>query len=349
MDFSNDQNATGHPQILRALLEDMLDESDDAPARAQLTRRLSTLFGAAASSFPVQNERAARLLPVAALLSSDGAVLCRDEDLLAQDAGPLARMTGGAQVHTLPSRGAKLTAEHLAEALLTWPLDDPSRPTLQALSLSQPTSSGGVYSREELAALRDVARNHDMALHLDGVRFAQAVASTGKPARDLIGPADALTFGASRNGCVNADAILLFNRRYSDRLLRLMTSNGLAPAKMRSLCVQLLHYLDDDLWIKNARQALIMADRLAERLFEIPDLELLDSPGLTTMRVAAPRTLAKVLREVGVGFEQENDHPDGRAVLRFMTSFKTQPQQIGRLTAYALAASDGPRDSCSGD
>ena len=146
-----------------------------------------------------------------------------------------------------------------------------------AVSLTQSTESGTVYTTDEIAAICGIAAAHEIPVHLDGARFANALASTGKSPAEMSWRAGVglMSFGASKNGCLAAEALLLFNRpELRERAERLRKRSGHLISKMRFVSAQLLACLEDDLWLHLATHANRQAARFAAAIESHPDAEL---------------------------------------------------------------------------
>jgi threonine aldolase len=170
------------------------------------------------------------------------------------------------------------------------------------LSLTNATEAGTVYAAAELRALCDAARAAGLRVHLDGARFANAVAATGATPADLSWRAgvDVLTFGATKNGAMTADMIVLFRKELAAELAIRIHRAGHRPSKMRFLSAQLEAYLKDDLWLRHARHANAMAARLAAGLG--PHVEILRRVDANIVFVRFPPPLAAALRADGFQF-----------------------------------------------
>jgi len=170
------------------------------------------------------------------------------------------------------------------------------------LSITNATEAGTVYSSAELQALGELARASGLRVHLDGARFANAVAATGASPADLSWRAgvDALTFGATKNGAMTADMIVLFRTELAPELAIRIHRGGHRPSKMRFLSAQLEAYLTDDLWLRHARHANAMAARLAKGIS--PHVEILRSVDANIVFVRFPPVVADALQREGFQF-----------------------------------------------
>jgi threonine aldolase len=267
--FKSDNTAAVAPQIMSALSE---ANAGFAPAYGDddCTRRLqqtfSELFERDVVVFPVATGTAANTLALATLVPPWGAIVTHAESHIVRDeCGAPEFMTHGARLMLSEEPAAKLTAEGLTKVLDSLPL---SVHTVQprALSVTQATELGTVYERGELEQLTSVAHARGLRVHMDGARFANAVAHLGCRPADITWRAgvDALSFGATKNGAMAAEAVVFFDRELvGDFEFRRKRAAHLF-SKMRFLSAQLLAYVQDDLWLRLAGHANSLAARIGK-------------------------------------------------------------------------------------
>jgi len=268
MRFFSDNAAAACPQVLEALSEaNRLDTAYDGDQwSARLDGAFSDLFGKPVRALWVTTGTAANCLGLAALCPPYGAILCHEFAHIEQDeAGAPGFFTGGAKLTLLQGEGAKVSPEAVEEAC------ERVRPDVHqvqpaALSITNATEYGLIYTPEETAALGDFARSHGLGFHLDGARFANAVASTGASPADLSWRAgvDVMSFGFTKNGGMNAEALIFFRTELADEALVLRKRAGHLLSKGRYLAAQILAMLEGDVWLDNARAANAAAGALAK-------------------------------------------------------------------------------------
>ncbi len=266
--FKSDNTAAASPEILGALAA-----ANHGPARAygddawsaQLDAAFGALFEREVRVFSVATGTAANALALATLVPPWGAILAHEGAHVVRDeCGAPEFMSGGARLLLVPGDDGKLTPAALRLALA----DNPATVhTVQprAITLTQATELGTVYRPAELAAIGTLARDRGLALHVDGARFANAVAFLGCRPAELTWRAgvDVLSFGATKNGAFGAEAVVFFDpARAADFELRRKRAGHLL-SKMRFVSAQLLAYLEDGLWLRNAARANAFARRLA--------------------------------------------------------------------------------------
>jgi threonine aldolase len=268
MRFFSDNAAAACPAVLDALAEaNSLDTAYDGD---QWSRRLDDAFSAVfeteVRALWVSTGTAANCLGLATLCPPYGGIIChRDAHIENDEAGAPGFYTHGAKLILVEGLGAKLTVEAAAEARARIRADV-HQVQPRAVSITNATEYGLTYSPDETAALGEFARSHGLGLHLDGARFANAVISTGATPADLSWRAgvDVMSFGFTKNGGMNAEALIFFRTELADEALVLRKRSGHLLSKGRYLAAQLLAMLEGDVWLANARAANAAAQVLAQ-------------------------------------------------------------------------------------
>jgi threonine aldolase len=267
MRFFSDNAAAACPEVMAALADaNQLDTAYDGDALSKrMDGAFSALFEREVRALWVTTGTAANCLGLAALCPPTGAILCHEQAHIEQDeAGAPGFYTHGAKLTLLPGAGAKVTPEVVEEACARVRYDVHQVPPL-ALSITNATEYGLSYRAAEVAALGDVARARGLGFHMDGARFANAVAFTGQSVADLTWRAgvDVLSFGFVKNGGMNAEALIFFDPDKAENVPRLRKRAGHLLSKGRFLAAQLLAMMEGDVWLNNARNANRAAQALA--------------------------------------------------------------------------------------
>jgi threonine aldolase len=268
MRFFSDNAAAVCPEAMAAIAAaNRLDTAYDGDA---LSRRLddafSELFETRVTALWVATGTAANSLALAALCPPYGSIVChRDAHIQNDECGAPEFYTHGAKLLLGEGEGAKLTTERVA-ALLGTVRDDVHQTQPRALSVTNATEYGLVYTAAETAALGELAKSRGLGFHVDGARFANAVVSTGASPADLTWRAgvDALSFGFVKNGGMSAEALIFFGEDHRQATLFRRKRAGHLLSKGRYMAAQLLAMLENGVWLRNARAANEAAARLAE-------------------------------------------------------------------------------------
>lgn len=342
MNFASD-NVTGiAPEIMAAI-----KAANRGPAMPygndEITRRLeqrfAEIFEHAVAVFPVATGTAANVLALACLVPPWGAIYCHEDAHIASDeCGAPEFFTGGAKLVICPGDNGKLAPETLAPRISGAGRVHQVQPA--ALSITQQSEAGTVYRLEEIAALSALAKRHGLALHMDGARFANALVSLGcsPAAATWRAGVDALSFGATKNGALGAEAVVFFDPAKAAALGFRRKRAGHLLSKMRFIAAQLDAYLAGDLWLRNARHANAMAARLAEGLGRLPGARLFYPVEGNEVFVELAENVIERLRAAGFGFYRWADAP----VVRLVTAFDTEQASVDALLRVASEALTTP-------
>jgi len=332
MRFFSDNAAAAHPAVIEAIsAANQLDTAYDGDAWSQkLDGAFSELFETEVRALWVTTGTAANCLALAALCPPHGAIIChRDAHIEVDEAGAPAFFTHGAKLVLVDGPGAKITPEALTEAVGRI-RKDVHQVQPHALSITNATEYGLVYSAAEVAALGETARSLGLRVHMDGARFANAIVSTGASPADMTWRAgvEALSFGFVKNGGLNAEVLILFDRSLADEVLVRRKRAGHLLSKGRILAAQILALLENGLWLDNARAANAVAQRLAGA-----------APGRLIYPVEANEVFVCVTSDEATKLRAEGfDFYDwGEGEIRFVTSWDQPSEAVDQLAA-AIAA-----------
>jgi threonine aldolase len=265
MRFFSDNAAPVHPKVMAAMqAADAVDTAYDGDVLSRgLDARFSALFGRTVSVLWVPSGTAANALALAALCPPYGGVIChRDSHVQNDECGAPEFYTHGAKLILGGGKGAKLTVEEVtrvADAIA----DDVHRVQPHALTITNATEYGCVYSPDEVAALGRVAKTRGWGFHVDGARFANAVATLGCAPAELVEGVDVLSFGFVKNGGMSAEALVFFRQDLVEATERRRKRAGHLLSKGRYLAAQIHAMLEDDMWLETARAANAHAQTLA--------------------------------------------------------------------------------------
>ena len=271
MHFFSDNATPVCPQVMAAIAAaDHADHGYDGDAwSARLDSAFSDLFAAPVRALWVATGTAANSIALACLCPPYGGILCHEESHIAVDeCGAPGFYTHGATLMPLPGEGAKLAPAALIDRLKAIRPDVHQIPA-RAISITQATEYGLVYTPDEVAAIGQVARDHGLGLHMDGARFANAMAHLGCHPGDVSWRAgvDILTFGCVKNGGMAGEGLLFFGPDADGRAAeagRWRKGGGHLLSKGRYLAAQILALIEDGLWLDNGRAANAAATLLAQ-------------------------------------------------------------------------------------
>jgi threonine aldolase len=265
MQFLSDNAAAVHPRVWEAMrAADAAQSPYDGDALSlELDAAFAALFGRPCAVLWVATGTAANCLALAAMVPPHGGIIChREAHIETDEGGAPGFYTHGAKLILAEGEGAKLTPASV-ETVIAGIRKDVHQVQPQALSITQASEYGLSYRPEELAALGATARSHGLALHVDGARFANAVAFLGCTPWEACQGAAALSFGCVKNGGMSAEALVFFDEGLAEVARLQRKRAGHLQSKGRFLAAQLLAMVESGLWLDNARAANAAAQELA--------------------------------------------------------------------------------------
>ena len=332
MRFFSDNAAAAHPAVIEAIARsNHLDTAYDGDALSQkLDQVFSDLFETEVRAFWVLTGTAANCLALAALCPPYGGIIChKDAHIEVDEAGAPGFFADGAKLMLVDGAGAKVAPEGV-DAAVGRIRKDVHQVQAKALSITNATEYGLTYSADEMAALGETTKQHGLAFHLDGARFANAVVSAGASPADLSWRAgvDAMSFGFVKNGGLNAEALILFKSELADEIAVRRKRAGHLASKGRMFAAQILAMLENGLWLDNARAANAAAQTIAAAAGE----RLVYPVEANEIFVRTTPEEAAALRAQGFDF-----YDWGPGEIRLVTSWDQGGEALDRLAA-AIAA-----------
>jgi threonine aldolase len=334
-EFASDNTAAICPPAWVALEEANaaaeISYGDDKWTR-RVIKLVREIFEADCEVFLIFNGTAANALALAHLCRSYHGVICHERAHCQTDeCGAPEFFSGGAKLVLASGANGKLDLSHVAGALARHPDVHSSKP--RVLSLTQATEFGTVYQREEIGALTEFARKHSLFVHMDGARFANAVAALDCSPRSITWDlgVDVLCFGGTKNGTAAGELVIFFNKELAYEFDYRVKQGGQLASKMRFLAAPWVGLLEGGAWIENARRsnssAKLLAHKLAAVLGSAPVFPCEGSAAFFRM----PESLVARLQKRGWRFYKFFE-PD---VYRFMCAWSTTEQQIDEFVAEA--------------
>jgi threonine aldolase len=306
---------------------------------ASLEARFSEVFEKECIVAPVTTGVAAKALALSLVTAPfEAAVAHAKAHIVTSEDGAFEFFTQGGRLITLGGEQGKITASDLAACLLKIDSRREGALRVRALTLTQATEYGTVYSVDQIRALGEVAKRHGLRMHVDGARLANAVASLGCRPADVTWRAgvDLVSFGATKNGAAMADAIIIFDRALASDLDRRRRRCGQSISKMRYIAAQLHAYLQDDLWLRQASTANATARRLAQGLSALPGMGIVYPVEANMVFVRLGDAAQASLAKSGIELRLSR-HRDGN-VYRLVTSLTTTEAMIDELLDRCGAA-----------
>ncbi|MEM7636668.1 MAG: low specificity L-threonine aldolase [Pseudomonadota bacterium] len=335
MNFGSDNVYGVHPAIMDAIVE-ANSGTQSSYGTDVYTRKaqdqLSAVFECETDVFLVLTGTAANSLCLSAMTPPYGAVICHgDAHILVDECGAPELFTGGAKLIGIDDPLGKLRLDSIEKTLNGFTRGEHD-PKPAAVSITQASELGTVYSIDEIAAIGKLARSKGMKLHMDGARFANALVSLGCSPAEMTWKAgvDALSFGCTKNGAMMLEAVVFFDRALAADFSHRRMRAAQLVSKGRFLGTQMNSYLENGLWLDNARHANDMARYLSEALEATGKMRLPLPAQANEVFPIMPKSLFELLLSKGVvAYQWPGEGPgndvaaDGEIFVRFVCSFMT--------------------------
>ena len=347
-DFRSDNTGRAAPEILDALIAANTGTAlgygaDEWTARLQ--QRYSELFETAVRVFPVATGTAANALSLAALGPSWGLVYCSElAHINTSEANAAGFFGGGLKLAPVPGAFGRVDAEALSRLLAAILPGQIHRGVPVAVNLTQATDLGGVYSLDEVRAVSEVAKARGLKVHMDGARFANALVRMNASPAEITWKAgvDVLSFGATKAGALAAEAVVYFDKAMAANMGERRKRAGHLLSKHRFLSLQFDAFLKNDCWLRLARHANAMADRLAAGLAAVGRSPVWPVEA-NLVFIVLPKAVETRLKTAGARFyvrhsESLPDHiklASDQCLIRLVTSFATRDDEVDRFVALA--------------
>jgi threonine aldolase len=334
IDFRSDNTGRAAPEILDALLRANTGTAlgygaDDWTARLQ--GRFSELFETPVRVFPVATGTAANALSLAAIAPSWGLVFCSAvAHINTSEANAAGFFGGGLKLAPVAGEHGKVDAGALAQALTGFPPGQLHRGQPAAVSLTQASDLGAVYRLDEVRAVTEIAKARGLLTHMDGARFANALARLQCSPAELSWCAgvDILSFGATKNGGALADAIVVFNPDIAEGLAVQLRRAGQVWSKMRFASAQLMAYIENGLWLRLATASNRAAARIAAGIEEVAGVKLVAPVEANEIFLELPDGAMDALEADGFQFYRRS-----ATLARFVCRFDVTDREADSLVA----------------
>ncbi len=325
--FASDNNSGVHPAVLKAMAnanQGHVRGYGDDPYTAKAIAIFRDTFGPDTEVFFVFNGTGANILGLSSVTRSFNSIICSETAHIEEDeCGAPEKFTGCKLLPVKPVNG-KLTPELVEHHLKGFDFEHHSQP--KVISISQVTEMGTVYQPKEIRALADLAHSHNMYLHMDGARLANAAVSLNMGFKAITKDCgvDILSFGGTKNGMMMGEAVVFFNPELTRHTKYMRKQSMQLFSKMRFIGAQFQAYFEDDLWKETASHSNRMAQYLKEEVSKIPQVEI-------TQPVEANGVFARIPKEV---IEPLQEHfffyvwNEKESEVRWMTTFDTTETEI---------------------
>ena len=327
--FASDNVAGACPEVLEAILK--ANDGDRAPygddeISKNLQDKFSEIFEKEVIVFPTSSGTAANALALSTMTPSFGNIYCHKlSHINVDECGAPEFYTGGAKLVNLNGVNGKITAEELNKSISGKGVVHHTQPS--SVSITQLCETGEAYELDEVKKISEIAHNHKLNMHMDGARFANALVSLDCSPAEMTWKSgiDVLSFGATKNGCLAAEAIIFFKPELVGNLPFLMKRAGHLLSKMSFVSAQLDAYITNEVWLRNAKHANAMGKKLSQGLDQHKNIELAYPTDANEIFVKIPKDIIDQLNSEG--YKINDDEWDGKAV-RLVTAWNTSLSDI---------------------
>ena len=330
--FASDNYAGAHPQVLDALASVNAGHQSaygDDVVTARATDMVRDLFGGQADFYPVFNGTGANVVALQSVTSRWQSVIASATAHIHADEGGAPEVVAGIKLWTVPTTDGKLRPGDVQSQCFDMEFVHRSQPG--AVSITQSTEMGTVYSPGEVAAIAEVAHSHGLAVHMDGARLSNAAASLGVPVRAFTTDAgvDLVSFGLTKNGAMIAESVVVLDSQRVHGIDFLRKTSMQLSSKMRFLSAQYVALLTDDLWLTSAGHANSMARRLESAVRDIPGVQITQAVQANAVFAVLPAAVTAALQD-RFHFYTWNQ---ATGEVRWMCAWDTTPDDVDAFAA----------------
>ncbi len=327
--FASDNTSGVLPEVLAAISDvnsgPAIGYGDD-PYTQKLRQQMDELFNREVTTLLAYGGTGANVVGLQAMLKPWEAVICTKSSHINIDECAAPEKFLSAKLIDLESEDAKIKPEMLQKEIEVLGIVHHAQPG--AISLTQSTEYGTLYSIDELKELIDICRRSGLRVHMDGARIANATAALGLSVAEFtcdLG-VDILSFGGTKNGMAYGEAIIVFNEELATAAEYIQKQSAQLPSKMRYISAQFSAMLENDLWLKHALHANRMAAQLSDGIQKISGLELTQKTEVNAVFLKIPAKVKELLQDWSYFYdwEQENE-------IRLMASFETTAEDVDKM------------------
>ena len=325
--FASDNNSGVHPDIMKAIIDanegHTIAYGDDIYTH-RAKAKFHEYFGNGIDIYFVFTGTAANVLGLNVATRSWNSVICAETSHINEDECGAPEKFNGFKLLAVETPDGKLTVDLIQKHMKGFDFEHHSQPKI--ISITQTTELGTVYTVDEIKHLSDFAHKHNMYLHMDGARIANAAVALNMEFKDFTKDVgvDILSFGGTKNGMMYGEAIIFLNKELGQDFKYVRKQGMQLASKMRFISAQFERYLSDNLWYNNAKHANEMAQLLASKIKNIPQIQITQKVEANGIFAIAPKEIIPALKQEYFFYEWD----ESRSEVRWMTSFDTSEEDI---------------------
>jgi threonine aldolase len=298
--FASDNNAGVHPEIMKAMESINAGHAiayGDDPYTASAVEKIKSILGEGVEPFFVFIGTAANVLGLDAITKPYHSIICAETSHIHEDECGAPERWTGCKLLSVESPDGKISPASVEKHMHGIGFEHHSQP--RVISITQSTEMGTVYTPEEIRAITDYAHAHNMLVHMDGARISNAAASLGTGFREITAATgiDVLSFGGTKNGMMYGEAVVFMHAEFAYDFKYLRKQGMQLASKMRYIAAQFERYLDEDIWLKNARHANRMAKMLEAEVMKIDGVRITQPVQSNAVFAILPKEVIPVLQD----------------------------------------------------
>ena len=327
--FASDNVTGACPEVLDAIIkvnDGIAPPYGNDEISGVLQEKFSKIFEKDVIVYPTASGTASNALALSAISPSFGNIYCHKfSHINVDECGAPEFYTGGAKLVPLNGKDGKITVDELNDNIGGFGIVHHTQPSI--VSITQATETGEVYTLDQIRNISEIAHKKKLKVHMDGARFANALVSLDVTPAEMTWKSgiDILSFGATKNGCIAAEAIIIFNKELVGNLPFLLKRSGHLLSKMRFVSAQLDGYISNDVWLKNARHANLMAKKLSDGLVSSNQVKLEYPTEANEVFVKLPKKMVEHLNTEE--YMMSNEELGGKTV-RLVTAWNTKSSEV---------------------
>ena len=325
--FASDNNAGVHPEIMKAIESVNSGHTiayGDDPYTATAVNKIKSILGKQVEPFFVFIGTAANVLGLDAITKPYHSIICAETSHIHEDECGAPERWTGCKLLSVESRDGKLTPASIEKHMYGIGFEHHSQP--RVISITQSTEMGTVYSPDEIRAITDYAHHHNMLVHMDGARISNAAAGLQLDFKSITADAgiDVLSFGGTKNGMMYGEAVVFMSKEHASDFKFLRKQGMQLASKMRYIAAQFERFLDEDVWLENARHANGMAKLLEAEVRKIDGIRITQPVQSNAVFAILPKEIIPVLQEAFFFYVWN----EAAGEVRWMCSYDTTEEDV---------------------
>ena len=341
MIFGSDNWSGAAPEISEALLrhsEGLAVAYGDSELDKKIEGRFAEIFEKDCSVYFVGTGTAANSLAIASTMKPGGVVFCHNEaHVAANEGGAPEFLSGGGRLFLVGGQHGKIDPAQLSEVVSSVPQTFNHLGQGTMTTITQATEAGTVYALDEIAAITDISHSNNLFTHMDGARFANALVKLDCTPAEMTWKSgvDMVSFGATKNGCWCAEALIVFNNELNDQFQFVRKRAGHLFSKTRFISAQFDAYLEDDLWLNLARHSNGIGKQLETAVRSSNRIRLAWPSDSNQVFFVADKDHAAVMLEAGAKFHpfptpkgMEDEIGKNEQIYRLVASFVSNSEDV---------------------